>query len=701
MSVKAEIERNVVSSASESPRGPSWGTGLGEEAGGQPSAKLLGVLQTRFGFDKFRPYQEQVCTVAASGQDVLLVMPTGAGKSLCYQLPGIARGGTTLVISPLIALMEDQVAKLKDGGFVAERIHSGRDRSSSRAVCGMYLRGELDFLFIAPERLRVPGFPELLSRCPPTLIAIDEAHCISQWGHDFRPDYRMLGERLPLLRPAPVIALTATATPAVQDDIVTQLKLTNVRRFIHGFRRDNLAVEVVERNPGDRISTVRGILRKAGRTPAIVYALTRKDAEEIANGLQDHWRAASYHAGLPTELRSQMQHAFVQGDLDVMVATTAFGMGIDKPNVRTVIHAGMPASLEGYYQEIGRAGRDGHPSRAILLHSFVDLKTHEFFFKRDYPEPDDIAEIYQCLDERRAISIAAAVEKTNRETEFVEAAVEKLWLHGGAVVAGDDEILRGSRHWRKLYTDQRNHKLSQIERMRAYARVASCRMLQLIWHFGDEKDGRKPCGHCDVCAPEASLAIEFRGPTEGEKQLAAAIHGILSRRTGIATGQIYRELTASAPLERRVFEHVLDSMARAGILRLKISEFVKGNETISFQRVYLSGEDSRLNETALRVKAPEREERVVREKRKARGNSGDAKVKWATPGPLADALRQWRLEEARRLGVPAFRILTDRVLARIAENQPRGEDELERIEGVGPVFVRKFGRALLELSRQH
>src|SRR5580700_8674320 len=211
-----------------------------------PPAQLTALLARTFGFASFRANQEAVCRAAVEGKDVLLVMPTGSGKSLCYQLPAIARGGTALVISPLIALMEDQVAGLKSRGFAVERIHSGRDRAASRQACIDYLNGNLQFLFIAPERLRVAGFPEMLAKRKPSLIAIDEAHCISQWGHDFRPDYRMLGAHLPSLRPAPVIALTATATPIVQDDIAVQLGLAQPRRFIHGFRRDNIAIEVVE-----------------------------------------------------------------------------------------------------------------------------------------------------------------------------------------------------------------------------------------------------------------------------------------------------------------------------------------------------------------------------------------------------------------------------------------------------------------------
>ncbi len=277
------------------------------------TSELNNLLHSAFGFSSFRPNQETVCRAAIEGRDVLLVMPTGSGKSLCYQLPGIARGGTTLVISPLIALMEDQVAKLKERGFAVERIHSGRPRADLRQACLDYLSGKLQFLFIAPERLRVAGFPDMLAKRPLSLIAIDEAHCISQWGHDFRPDYRRLGEHLPRLRPAPVIALTATATPIVQDDIAEQLALVKPARFVHGFRRANIAIEAVEIAPAQRAELTGQLLREAVRRPAIVYTPTRKQAQSLAAELAASFPAAAYHAGLDAPLRKRVQEQFHEG----------------------------------------------------------------------------------------------------------------------------------------------------------------------------------------------------------------------------------------------------------------------------------------------------------------------------------------------------------------------------------------------------
>jgi DNA topoisomerase-3 len=586
------------------------------------SRDLETLLRTSFGFASFRPYQEEVCAAAAAGTDVLLVMPTGAGKSLCYQLPGIARGGTTLVVSPLIALMEDQVAQLTRRGFSAERIHSGRDRLESRAVCKKYLDGALDFLFIAPERLKVHGFPEMLARRKPTLVAIDEAHCISQWGHDFRPDYRMLRDRLPMLRPAPIIALTATATPGVQDDIVRELRLESPSRFIHGFRRTNIGVEIVERSPGARASVVVSLLADASRRPAIVYAPTRKAADELAKSLSGRLRAAAYHAGLATSVRDAVQTAFLEGKLEVIVATTAFGMGIDKADVRTVLHTALPATVEGYYQEIGRAGRDGKPSRALLLHSFVDMKTHEFFLERDYPSSDLLKRLQAAIP-LTGTALFDLRSRSKVPADAFDKVLEKLVVHGGARVDADDTVRRGEADWRSAYDKQRAFKSEQLDKMRHFAETPGCRMLQLVAHFGDQHDAGTPCGLCDVCAPAGCVAQVFRAPSAKEEDAATRILGALHERDGRAVGQMHRDLFANGALDRRELDHVLGGLARASQVRIALDEFVKNEETITFQRVYLAAKGearaavAMLQMVATPAKVPS--ERGARGKRTTRG----------------------------------------------------------------------------------
>ncbi len=423
------------------------------------------LLHKTFGFPNFRANQEAVCRAATEGRDVLLVMPTGAGKSLCYQLPAIARGGTALVISPLIALMDDQAAKLTALGLRVARIHSGLSRDEARQACRDYLDGTLQFLFIAPERMRVPNFPEMLAKRKPALIAIDEAHCISQWGHDFRPDYRTLGDYLPSLRPAPVIALTATATPTVQKDIVTQLQLSQPALFIHGFRRHNLAIEVVELSKPRRNQFTVDLLRSPANRPAIVYAPSRKAAEELASTLGGS--AAAYHAGLDPATRERVQRHFLVWKLEVVVATIAFGMGIDKADVRTVVHTALPGSVEAYYQEIGRAGRDGEPSRTVLLHSFADRKMHEFFLERDYPAPTELSRVaalltgdYQMPDILR--------QRLHMDVETFDKAVEKLASQGAASINIEGNV-RSTGHttWRTGYDAQLAFRRSQIDRMAA------------------------------------------------------------------------------------------------------------------------------------------------------------------------------------------------------------------------------------------
>ncbi|ATB44967.1 DNA topoisomerase 3 [Corallococcus macrosporus] len=689
---------------------------------------LRPLLKSAFGFSEFRPYQEAVCRAATAGEDLLLVMPTGAGKSLCYQLPGLARAGTTLVVSPLIALMEDQVARLQSLGFAADRIHSGRDRAASRQVCADYLEDKLDFLFIAPERLGVPGFVEFLARRTPALIAVDEAHCISQWGHDFRPDYRLLGARLPLLRPAPVVALTATATPDVQRDIVQQLGLHGAggkaRTFIHGFRRTNIAIEVRELNPGARGDAIQGLLQDEENRPAIVYAATRKHAEQLADQLAGEFPAAAYHAGLQPSERDRVQAEFLRGALEVIVATTAFGMGIDKPDVRTVIHAALPASLEGYYQELGRAGRDGKPSRAVLLHSYIDRRTHEFFHRRDYPETYVLERLFQCTAPQLEPK-AVLQGRVRSDPEVFDKALEQLWIHGGVVMTPDETVMRGRPNWSAAYTAQRERKLLHLEQMGRYAEAHGCRMKQLVGHFGDTQDSGEPCGLCDVCAPEDCATLRFAEPTASERHWLERILESLQERDGQATGRLHRELFGES-LPRRDFERLVGGLVRAGLTRLEVDSFDKDGQVISFQRLALTEEGRRTRGVdPQQVLLPMPLEQASKRKRRKGAETGRSKrasgkrtsraakgagsairaprkvasgSARAAPAPvLVESLKAWRLAEARKRRVPAFRILTDRVLEAIAVSCPENGSELMAIHGVGPSLTERYGAQILSL----
>ncbi len=685
----------------------------GESAATAPPA-LDSLLRSTFGHERFRPYQRDVCQAVGGGNDVLLVMPTGAGKSLCYQLPGLARDGVTLVVSPLIALMEDQVTKLQALGLRADRIHSGRSRDDSRQVCFAYLHGELDYLYIAPERLAVPGFPEMLAKRTPALVAVDEAHCISQWGHDFRPEYRRLGERIPMLRPAPVIGLTATATPLVQDDIVEQLGLADCTRFIHGFRRENIAIEIVEAPPSIRREKTRELLQEPNLRPAIVYCGSRKNAEELAADLKSDFPAAPYHAGMTSDDRDLVQDGFLNGRFEVIVATIAFGMGVDKPDIRMIIHTALPGSLEGYYQEIGRAGRDGEPSRAVLMYSWADRRTHEFFWDRDYPDTSHLQRLWNLLNRESQTNEQLQARMAAGDLVF-EKALEKLWIHGGAVVDPDQRVRRGHDHWQLDYNQQRDHKLAQLDLITRYAESPVCRMLGLVKHFGDLEDARRACGICDICAPDETLLQRFRKPGSEQLRRLQQIMTALRKHGRQTSGRLHRALFEDDEVSRNDFEDLVAALTRAGLVRLIEDSFDKAGSVIRFRWVELTPEGFRHEgslEAVVTLPAPLPKKKAAKKKKESRkakaasrsGRSKAASSKEAVEpddaqpdAALLKALKDWRLQEARRRRIPAFRILRDVVLVEIARSKPRSQADLLAIHGFGPTLAEKYGLKLLAL----
>jgi ATP-dependent DNA helicase RecQ len=669
---------------------------------------LGSLLKSTFGFDGFRANQEAVCRAATDGRDVLLVMPTGAGKSLCYQLPAIARGGTGLVVSPLIALMEDQAAKLMAAGLKVGRIHSGLSREDSRQACRDYLDGTLQFLFIAPERMRVPGFPEMLAKRKPALIAIDEAHCISAWGHDFRPDYRMLGEYLPALRPAPIIALTATATPTVQADIVKQLGLEQPKLFIHGFRRENLSIEVMELSKPQRTKFAAEFLADTTRRPAIVYAPSRKAAEELAGELGRRFPAAAYHAGLDAGTRERVQRHFQSGKLECVVATIAFGMGIDKADVRTVVHYALPASVEAYYQEIGRAGRDGQPSRTVLLWSFADRKMHDFFLERDYPVATELMRVAKVLTEEFQ-EPEALRQRLKMDGETFGRSVEKLAAQGAAAIDFDGNVRRlGNAAWQSGYEQQVEFRRSQIERMMGFATTQQCRMTALIRHFGDTADGTRPCGHCDFCAPGSVTAQSFAEPTAAEdKSLRAILRALADSGGTKATGRLFTELALTK--ERNEFEAMLDGLARAGLITIAQETFLNGEgKVIPFKKASLTHEGRETGSgDALGVvlRAVGDPAKGARKAKKTAGLKGEPRKTHsvaeltAEQKGLEEQLRAWRKAEAAKTGKPAFLVFSDATLRAVVVNCPQTLGELGTVSGFGPDKVERYGAAVCGICR--
>ena len=487
------------------------------------------ALRRLFGFDSFRPGQAEAVTAALSGRDALVVMPTGSGKSLCYQLPALMRDDLTLVVSPLVSLMQDQVQALREvaPGRV-ELVNAQRGGSANTEALARTAAGEVRVLYVAPERFASPRFAAAVARARVGLFVVDEAHCISQWGHDFRPDYFFLADAARRVAARATIGLTATATPAVADDIARRLALRDPVRVTTGFDRPNLSFAVVRCGTAvDKRRRLAAALNEPDALPAIVYAGTRRASEDLAEFLHRALgeKVLAYHAGLPREVRAATQERFMSGEAPVIVATNAFGMGIDKADVRTVCHATVPGSLEAYYQEAGRAGRDGAPARCLLFAEQRDKGLHVFFIQRSRLDAgvfERVAERLRWagLDGRYDVAVEqlAAAVGSGGDEETVRAVIGHLTRarlvtpqpappdRAAGLVVGEwnghalSACLRSAR-------DAERARWSQYRSVWAYVEGSSCRRASLLSHFGDLSSSMPLVACCDVCSPSAAPAL--------------------------------------------------------------------------------------------------------------------------------------------------------------------------------------------------
>ncbi len=477
----------------------------------------LQALQ-RFGFSAFRPPQGEVVESVLSGRDVVVVMPTGGGKSLCYQLPALLLPGVTVVVSPLIALMKDQVDSLRRKGIEAAFINSSQTGDEQRACLAALRRGALKLVYVAPERFRARSFTEALGQCAVSLLAVDEAHCLSQWGHDFRPDYLRLGQARELLGRPPCIALTATATPEVREDIIRGLGLSQPRRYVSGFGRENLAFRVRHVASEDmKYARILDLVQE--HETGIIYCATRKSVENVARELRGmRVGHVLYHGGMDEGERERAQDAFMTRKVNLAVATNAFGMGIDRPDIRFVCHFEMPGSVEAYYQESGRAGRDGQPAVCELLFNLADRRIQDFFIEGANPGLLLIHQVFMKL--KRLADTAGEVRlSVDAITEAMEKKVNPMAVgtalsilsHHGVVERFDipGERIRGTRlvnpglKARDLALDEAalaekaRRDVAKLEAMVQYAGAHGCRQRWILGYFGEEN--AEACGRCDAC----------------------------------------------------------------------------------------------------------------------------------------------------------------------------------------------------------
>ena len=595
-------------------------------------AEAQHVLEEVFGYTRFRPHQADIIATLIAGGDVLALMPTGGGKSLCYQIPALVRPGTGLVVSPLIALMQDQVDALKEAGVRAAFLNSSQDRAEQDAVERRLATGDLDILYVAPERLVQERTLRLIERASISLFAIDEAHCVSQWGHDFRPEYRqlkVLAERFPRI---PRIALTATADDRTREEIATELSLGNARRFVASFDRPNIRYTIAEMGSMSARERLWSFIATEHPTDAgIVYCLSRKSVEETAAWLERKGRTAlAYHAGLDAEVRRKAQERFLKEESVIIVATIAFGMGIDKPDVRFVAHLNLPRSMEAYYQETGRAGRDGEPANAWLAYGLQDI-----------------------------------VQQTQ-------------WI--------------GQSEGSELFKRAQRQKLDALVGL---CEAVTCRRQLLLAYFGETRaEPCGNCDNCleppktvdgTVLAQKALSTAYRTGERFGIGYLIDVLHAKDNERACRNGHDRLSVWGIGKDTEATVWRSLFRQLTALGYLATDD----EGHGTVHLTekaRPLLRGEERFM----LRL-APPREK-----KSKAKGASAAASKVEAADRPLYDALRALRLKLATEAGLPPYVICHDKTLAELATQRPADETGLHGITGLGASKIKRYGQAFLE-----
>ena len=592
------------------------------------AARARETLSRVFGHAAFRDAQETIVTHVAAGGDALVLMPTGAGKSLCYQVPALLRHGCAVVVSPLIALMHDQVAALAQLGVRAAFLNSSQSARDAAAVERAFEAGELDLMYVAPERLLMPRCLELVARARVALFAIDEAHCVSQWGHDFRPEYLQLSvlhERWP---DVPRLALTATADPLTRDEIVERLALGDARVFVSSFDRPNIRYTIVDREE-PRKQLLAFLRDEHPGDAGIVYCLTRRKVDETAAWLATEGvDALPYHAGMASADRTATQTRFQRDDGVVVVATIAFGMGIDKPDVRFVAHLDLPKSIEGYYQETGRAGRDGLPADAWMVYGLADV-----------------------VQQRRLIDQSDAGEAFKRVSN------------------------------------------AKLDALLGLAETAACRRVRLLGYFGEAS---APCGNCDNClAPPVTfdatdlarkaLSAIFR---TGQRFGAAHVIDVLRGETGERIVKWGHDGLAVHGLGRDV-----DATAWRSVFRQLVAQGLVDVDHEAFGALKLA----QASRAVLRGEATVSMRMTVPRAAKARKLRGESAALPAGARDLFDALRAWRLGEARTQGVPAYVILHDRTLATIAQSRPDTLGALARVDVICAAKLERYGDSIVAL----